>query len=207
MKLIRFRPMATLVLAFTSPLAVLADISSNATLNSGQNFNFDTGLVATSGGDIQFTATSSPFRGARKVSTLPQSTHGSVRFSSYQPRLFEAPIKLAPNAPIPAIDHRRGQRRNGHRGANQRRQRRQSDDHQQHRHFYQLPVHHLRIRNRQRPRAPTITYIQNNSSLIPVGFSNPGISPSSIFKIHGTGMATPGTTPVLQTPTATTPIP
>lgn len=37
--------------------------------------------------------------------------------------------------------------------------------------------------------APSITNIQNNSSLIPAGFGNSGIAPSSIFVIHGSNMA------------------
>jgi uncharacterized protein (TIGR03437 family) len=45
--------------------------------------------------------------------------------------------------------------------------------------------------------APAITAVLNNSSLIPSGFPNHGIAPSSLFIIRGTGMANDGT-PALQ---------
>lgn len=45
---------------------------------------------------------------------------------------------------------------------------------------------------------PTITDIENNSSLIPAGFPNSGIAPSSIFVIHGNGMASATTVTALQ---------
>lgn len=48
------------------------------------------------------------------------------------------------------------------------------------------------------PPAPSITDIQNNSSLIPAGFPNSGIGPSSIFVIHGSGMASATTVTSLQ---------
>jgi uncharacterized protein (TIGR03437 family) len=46
--------------------------------------------------------------------------------------------------------------------------------------------------------APVITAVMNNSSTIPAGFPNSGVAPSSLFVIQGTGMATPGSTAVLQ---------
>jgi uncharacterized protein (TIGR03437 family) len=48
------------------------------------------------------------------------------------------------------------------------------------------------------PPPPGITDIENNSSLIPAGFSNSGIAPSSIFVIHGSGMASATTVTALQ---------
>lgn len=48
------------------------------------------------------------------------------------------------------------------------------------------------------PGGPTITAVMNNSSMIPSGFPNSGIAPSSLFVIQGAGMATPGSTPVVQ---------
>jgi uncharacterized protein (TIGR03437 family) len=46
--------------------------------------------------------------------------------------------------------------------------------------------------------APVITAVMNNSSTIPAGFPNSGVAPSSLFVIQGSGMATPGSTAVLQ---------
>jgi uncharacterized protein (TIGR03437 family) len=45
--------------------------------------------------------------------------------------------------------------------------------------------------------APTITNVQNNSSTIPDGFSNSGVSPSSLIVIHGSNMADPNAPLVL----------
>ena len=46
--------------------------------------------------------------------------------------------------------------------------------------------------------APVVSAVLNNSSLIPAGFPNSGVAPSSLFVIQGTGMAAPGSNPVLQ---------
>ena len=48
------------------------------------------------------------------------------------------------------------------------------------------------------PLPPSITDIENNSSLIPAGFPNSGIGPSSIFVIHGNGMASATTVTALE---------
>jgi uncharacterized protein (TIGR03437 family) len=45
---------------------------------------------------------------------------------------------------------------------------------------------------------PAITAVMNNSSTIPAGFPNSGVAPSSLIVIQGSGMATPGSTAVLQ---------
>jgi len=50
--------------------------------------------------------------------------------------------------------------------------------------------------------APVITAVMNNSSTIPAGFPNSGVAPSSLFVIQGSGMATPGSTAMLQDSTA-----
>jgi len=52
--------------------------------------------------------------------------------------------------------------------------------------------------NTSGPPPPSITDIENNSSLIPAGFPNSGIGPSSIFVIHGSGMASATTVTALQ---------
>jgi len=48
------------------------------------------------------------------------------------------------------------------------------------------------------PIPPSVTDIENNSSLIPAGFPNSGIAPSSIFVIHGSGMASATTVTALE---------
>lgn len=52
--------------------------------------------------------------------------------------------------------------------------------------------------NTSGPAGPSITDIENNSSLIPAGFPNSGIGPSSIFVIKGNGMASATTVTALQ---------
>lgn len=46
--------------------------------------------------------------------------------------------------------------------------------------------------------APAITEVENNYGGVPAGFANSGIAQGAIFFIVGTGLATPGTTAVLQ---------
>jgi uncharacterized protein (TIGR03437 family) len=46
--------------------------------------------------------------------------------------------------------------------------------------------------------APTITDVQNNSSLIPNGFPNSGVAASTLIVIHGGNLANPGSQAVLQ---------
>jgi uncharacterized protein (TIGR03437 family) len=46
------------------------------------------------------------------------------------------------------------------------------------------------------PTGPTVTGVTNNYSFIPPGFTNSGVSPSSIITIFGTGMAAAATGPV-----------
>jgi uncharacterized protein (TIGR03437 family) len=202
MKLALFRPLATVVLAFTYPLAILADINSNATLNTGQNFNFDSGLVASSGGDIQFTGTSITFQGSAKGFNL--GNLGSVEYGAINQTELGALQTAATTTPIAISQLVVGDifavLTNGGNGAKAMVTASSASSI-----TFQFTTYESGTGSG--PGAPTIAYILNNSSLIPTGFSNSGIAPSSIFKIHGTGMATPGTTPVLQTPTATTPIP
>jgi len=54
--------------------------------------------------------------------------------------------------------------------------------------------------------APVVNAVVNGSSTIPAGFPNSGIAPSSLFQIQGSGMATPGTVPVLQDSTQGLPL-
>jgi uncharacterized protein (TIGR03437 family) len=54
--------------------------------------------------------------------------------------------------------------------------------------------------------APAVTAVVNGSSTIPGGLPNSGIAPSSLFQIQGSGMATPGTVPVLQDSTQGLPL-
>lgn len=54
--------------------------------------------------------------------------------------------------------------------------------------------------------APAVSAVVNGSSTIPAGFPNSGVAPSSLFQIQGSGMATPGTVPVLQDSTQGLPL-
>ena len=52
------------VLALAFPIAVLADVSNNVTISSGQHYSFDNVAASTSGGDIAFTGTSITLQGS-----------------------------------------------------------------------------------------------------------------------------------------------
>jgi uncharacterized protein (TIGR03437 family) len=54
--------------------------------------------------------------------------------------------------------------------------------------------------------APAVTAVVNGSSTIPGGLPNSGVAPSSLFLIQGTGMATPGSVPVLEDSTQGLPL-
>jgi len=52
--------------------------------------------------------------------------------------------------------------------------------------------------NSSGPAGPTITHIYNSSSRIPAGFSNSGITPSTLFAIEGSGLSDPNAAVVNQ---------
>ena len=181
-----------------------AGIAGIPTLNSGQSFNFDNSHVLSSGGDITFTGTSITFQGTAKgfnYGVVPSSV-----FASINQDLAPVLQQKASTDPLPVSELTDGDVvvlfTNGGNVAKLLITMSSSNSIS-----FEFMDYGTIIGTGDGPNPPTIASILNNSSEIPAGFANSGIAPSTIFKVHGTGMAPPGTTPVLQTPTATTPIP
>jgi uncharacterized protein (TIGR03437 family) len=176
------------------PLTAFADLTQTVTLSlSGQtSLNLDTGALSGTGGDIQFsTAGITPQGKAMAVNGLPFQTAagfaGTVLTTvQFYPGYSTAAIPLATL--------------------------KVSDEffvHTNAAHFAKLLVTAstastitlmfttFGVTSGPTTGPPAVTAIQNNSSGIPAGLPNYGITPSSIFIIIGTGLADPGT-PVLQ---------
>jgi uncharacterized protein (TIGR03437 family) len=186
------------LMAFALPVAAWADISGSGTLNTGNIFNFDTGVVVTSGGDITFTGSSMTYQGTAKGGVLP-GVSGMATYNSVSLQVLQQLAPLATSAPIPASSLTVGAivavQTNAGNGAK----------------FIVTAVSSSQLAFQFTTfgatsgggggggaGAPTITNVLNNSSLIPSGFPNSGLTPSTLFHVFGTNMATPGTTPVLQ---------
>lgn len=171
-------------LAAALPIGALADISGNATLNAGSSFNFDKGTV--SAGDITFTGTSITFQGSAKGGVVPGFT-GADNYALVTQQLLQQLSPLASNTPIPASSLTPGTIggvfTNGGNSAK----------------FMVTAISGSSISFQYTTfgasggggggGAPTITKVLNNSSLIPAGFSNSGIAPSSIIQIQGSNLS------------------
>jgi uncharacterized protein (TIGR03437 family) len=182
---------AITALAFLLPIAALADINSTATLSVGQSLNLDTGATNTSGsGDITFTGTSLTFIGAAKGGALPAALgSGQATFDSITPAELQALAALASAAPIPAssltVGTIIGLGTNGGNAAK----------------LLVTAISSTSIgleyttfgASSTGPGTPTVTGVTNNYSFIPSGFSNSGVTPSSIITIFGANMAAPVT--------------
>jgi hypothetical protein len=194
------------LLAVLFSFSALADITNqNATLAANTGFNLDNGTSGNSGGDILFSGTSiAPQTGA----TIGGIDNGGIStYNALSQQFLTGVAASFSQTPLTATNLVVGEVFGVHtHGGNYAKAL-----------ITALSSSSMTIEYTTYggsasgggggPSAPTIAYIQNNSSAIPTGFPNSGIAPSSIFKVHGTGMATAGTTPVLQTPTAATPIP
>lgn len=180
------------MMMFLTPLAALADINSTATLNAGQNFNFDTGAVVSSGGDIQFTGSSITFQGSAKGGSLALlGLFGTTGYAAVTQTVLTELESLGSNAPISTSGLPTGSasgaiialETNGGNAAK----------------FLITALSSSSISfqfttygaSSSGPPAPTITSVRNGSSAIPAGFPNSGIAPSTLFAIEGSNMADP----------------
>ena len=188
MKSTLLRRTAVAVLAFAFPIAALADISGTQTLNSGQNFNFDSGTVVASGGDVQFTGAALNFVGSAKGGSLAAlGLSGASGYAAVTSTILQELASFSSTTPIAAsglsVGTIVGLATNGGNSA-------------------KLLVTAITATSLSfqyttyetaAPTGPVITKVLNNYSYIPAGFVNSGISPSTIFTIFGTNLAAPST--------------
>jgi uncharacterized protein (TIGR03437 family) len=181
---------AMAVLALILPVAALADINATATLSAGQSLSLDTGATNTSGsGDITFTGTSLTFIGSAKGGSLSLIGSGQATFDSLTQAILNSLASFATTAPIPAssltVGAIVGVGTNGGNAAK----------------LLVTAISSTSISfqyttygaSSTGPGTPTVTGVTNNYSFIPSGFSNSGVTPSSIITIFGANMAAPVT--------------
>ena len=180
---------ALAVMAFMLPCAARADINSSVTLSVGQSLSLDTGATSTSGsGDITFTGTSITYIGAAKGGVLPIGTGQSV-FDSITQAILTQLAALASAAPLPASSLPVGTVfAVGTNGGNAAK-------------LLVTAISSTSIglqyttygASSTGPGTPTVKGVTNNYSFIPSGFTNSGVTPSSIITIFGANMAAPVT--------------
>jgi uncharacterized protein (TIGR03437 family) len=188
------RWMAAAAVAILLPVALRADLTGTVTLQSGSTFSFDTGATAASGGDILFTGTNITFQGsatgysftavgATEYSGLSQSLLSGFPSSLYtQSAISGGALVVNEVFAVHTI------------GGNYAK-------------VLVTAVSSSSITFQYDTfgvsgggggggggsTTPQITAVVNNSSLIPAGFSNSGIAPSTLFVIEGTNLANAGT--------------
>jgi uncharacterized protein (TIGR03437 family) len=180
----RIRLFAVAFSSLVFSVAALGDINGTVTLNAGQGLNLDTGATTTSG-DIIFTGTSITFVGAAKGGVLP-GVSGAATFNSITLQVLQALAGFASNSPIPSssfpVGSILGVQTNGANGAKLLVNAVSSSS---------ITLQYLTYGATGGPAGPTITKVTNNYSYTPNGFSNSGISPSTIFTIFGANMSDP----------------
>jgi len=188
-----------IALALVFPLVLRADLNQTNVLTAGNTINLDTGVVGTSGGDIQWTSSG----------ITPQGSATAVNiYSSWPLAQFDTIsiilVSLVPgysNATIPTAQLKVGDvfgvHTNGKHWAKVIVTATSSTS---------ITVQFTTFGVAAGPGSgnsgpPTIKAIVNNSSNIPAGLPNSGIAPSSIFVIVGSGLANAGL-PTLQSSAA-----
>ena len=181
---------AVRALAFFIALAAWADIvDQNATVNAGGGFNFDTGKNGL--GDITFTGSSITFTGSAKGFNL-----GNLSLAGYNTLNTSekgALVQVASTNPIPlsqlvpndvfALLTNAGNVVKALVTASS---------------SSSISFMFTTYGATSAGGAPTITNVQNNSSLIPDGFPNSGVAASTLIVIHGANLANPGSEAGLQ---------
>jgi uncharacterized protein (TIGR03437 family) len=189
-----------LALASAFPIALRADVAGTVTLQSSDIFSFDTGAKATSGGDIQFTGNSLTLQGSATI-----FNEGPLGMTGYN-ALVQAvasvlPLQAYNQGPLSGGSLVVGDVFLVHTNAGN----------------YAkalitaasagsitLQYDTFGVSGGAGP--PAITDIENNSSVIPPGFPNSGVAPSTLIVIHGSGLADPGTPAVLEDSTLGLPL-
>jgi uncharacterized protein (TIGR03437 family) len=172
--------------AVVFPMAAFADISGTATISAGGSFSLDNGANVSSGGDISYSGTSLTFVGSAKGGSLAAlGISGAAAYAGITQLELTALASLATNAPIPlsslSVNAILGVATNGGNAS-------------------KLLVTAISTSSisfqyttyeTAAPTGPTITKVTNNYSYTPNGFSNSGISPSTIFTIFGSNLSDP----------------
>jgi uncharacterized protein (TIGR03437 family) len=183
------------ILAFAFPVAVRADLNQTNVLTAGDTINLDTGVVGTSGGDIQWTSSG----------ITPQGNATALHIYSGWPLAYFDTISIIlvsglpgySKATIPSAQLKVGDVFGVHtNGAHWARAIVTVTT------STSLTVQFTTFGVAAGPGSgnagpPTVTGVVNNSSTIPPGLPNSGIAPSSIFAVMGSGLADAGL-PVLQ---------
>jgi len=170
-------------MACTFPVAIWADVSGTITLQNNTTLNLDTGATVTSGGDIQWNASSLIPQG--KATAYALGTLGQIGFNTETEAVLKGLKIVASAAPIPSSKLPVGELvavyTNAGNVAKVLVTANSGDSISLQFNTFIAAV----------PTGPTITAVLNNSSLIPTGFPNSGIAPSSLFVVKGSGLADP----------------
>lgn len=183
---VQFLWMAAALLTCT---AVFAD--STVTLTANTTINLVTGTISTSGGDLLWTGTQLTFQGTAtgyNLGVVPAAEYTSITQST-----FGAFTSLLSNKAIPSSTLAVGDlfiavanggydtklMVNANSGGS-------------------LTLEYLTFGVSGGAAVPTVTAVLSGSSVIPAGFPNSGVAPSSLFEIQGTGLTAPNTQAVLQ---------
>lgn len=180
----RFSRSAVAILAALFPAAAFADLSGTVTLSSGSAFSLDTGTTSSSGGDILWSGTAmTPQGNAKAINIGPLgSTFGAITQSALQqlgPAMSKSaiPASTLVSGDVFAVLTNGGNYAKvlvtGTSGTS-------------------ISLQYTTYETAAST-GPTITKVLNNYSYIPSGFTNSGISPSTIFTIFGSGLAAAST--------------
>jgi len=193
------------ILALILPIAAsAASLTGTQTLNTGQNFSFDSGTIVASGGDIQLTSSGITLQGS--ASALTGATFGQSGMANYNSLVASGPTGLMAfsaflsTAPIPSS----GLTVNAIFGIKTV--------------SSNLAVFIITAASGgsitfqftsfvAAPAGPTISQVLNNYGLIPSGFSNSGIAPAALFIIKGSGLASATSVTSLQSTTGGSTLP
>ena len=171
-------------LALGLPISALADLSATKTLTSTQSLNLDTGATASSGGDILWNGSSLTPQGTAKAAVMPGVSFDAVNqivLQTFLPVLGSS--AAIPSSSLPAGTVIAVTTIAGHPAKVLVTAISASSI------TLQFTTYGAASGGGGGGGGPIITKVLNNSSEIPAGFPNSGISPSSLFKIRGTGLA------------------
>ncbi len=192
------RTLITAIWAAVSPVVLLADLTGTATLQNGTALSLDTGATSSFGGEILFTgnAVTNQITPEGSATVFNGANVGPAGFNATTQAVVEASLSAFTKNPIPGTGLPVGELFFVHtNGGN----------------FAKVLVTAVSTGSitlmydtfgvsggSSGSGTPTITDIENNSSLIPMGFPNSGVAPSTLIVIHGTNLANAGTPAVLQ---------